>query len=308
MERNVSVNDIAVLMRDAAMNTTYKPALLKALVSIVTASSALDVSLKDIGSEFAQMYWDQVAVFRLRQSPPGPKTATVIPTIQKLAEAHNAYRYRDLPPEGQSEIARQMAAILPINVLTAFHTSAPPEVEPLFHWAQGFDHITLTRGGYSVLKSNPVALEAIANNRWAEFLETCNPLVPRILQKVETDIASERRPLRPARKYLSDVTDPHCFYCESAIDAESDKPEVDHVIPWSFLFDDPMWDLVLACRKCNNAKREWLPAERFLSKLLDRNERLRLDSRHDWATADQVRRLFQNAVSQQWPRFWEPHW
>lgn len=288
------------------MNTTYKPALLKALGRIVAVSSALEIPLKDIGLEFAQMYWDQVVVFHLRQSPRGPKTAAVIPTIQELARTHHAYRYRDLPPEGRSVISSQMAAILPINVLPLFHKSAPPKVEPLFLWPQGSNYVTLTQGGFSVLKSNPVAVETIANNGWAEFLETCNPNVPRILQKVETDIVSLRRPLGSKRKYLASVTDQHCFYCESPFSRLSEEPEVDHVIPWSFLFDDPMWDLVLACRKCNNTKREWLPAERFIDKLLDRNERLRLDSRHDWITTDQVRTFFRSAVSQEWPRFWEP--
>ena len=49
------------------------------------------------------------------------------------------------------------------------------------------------------------------------------------------------------------------------------RVQVDHVVPWSFLFDDPAWNLVLACEGCNNSKRHSVPASRFLTALCERN-------------------------------------
>jgi 5-methylcytosine-specific restriction endonuclease McrA len=51
------------------------------------------------------------------------------------------------------------------------------------------------------------------------------------------------------------------------------SPEVDHVLPWSFVLEDKTWNLVLACRKCNNAKRDRLTDVGALELLCSRNEK-----------------------------------
>jgi CRISPR/Cas system Type II protein with McrA/HNH and RuvC-like nuclease domain len=62
-----------------------------------------------------------------------------------------------------------------------------------------------------------------------------------------------------------------CFY-----DARHDMAasEVDHVLPWSFVLEDRTWNLVLACRKCNNDKRDKLTSVDTVEKLCARNEQL----------------------------------
>lgn len=46
---------------------------------------------------------------------------------------------------------------------------------------------------------------------------------------------------------------------------------VDHFIPWSYLFEDELWNLVLACRKCNLQKHSSLPPEKYVRLLTSRN-------------------------------------
>lgn len=64
----------------------------------------------------------------------------------------------------------------------------------------------------------------------------------------------------------------NCFYCEDPLPKESKKlVHVDHVIPWSYIYEDELWNLVLACEKCNRKKYNSLPSDNFLKKLIDRN-------------------------------------
>jgi 5-methylcytosine-specific restriction endonuclease McrA len=60
-----------------------------------------------------------------------------------------------------------------------------------------------------------------------------------------------------------------CFYCGEPL---VDGVEVDHVLPWSALHHDQIWNLVLAYPDCNGEKRALLPSRESLANLLRRNE------------------------------------
>ena len=51
---------------------------------------------------------------------------------------------------------------------------------------------------------------------------------------------------------------------------------MDHFIPWSFIKDDQLWNFVLACPKCNESKKDKLPDEMFLERIIRRNDKERL--------------------------------
>jgi len=159
----------------------------------------------------------------------------------------------------------------------------------------------ITPKARSFLIDQAQALEVIANFYWAEFLENCNRLAPRIVQKVSREGAS-RKSLQKYLKIL--LTESRsCFYCGSAF-GELIVPTVDHVIPWSFLLEDDLWDLVLACDTCNAGKSDWLPSDAFIKKLLLRNRALSREGISLAIAEPEVERLYQAAISVEWPRFW----
>jgi hypothetical protein len=43
------------------------------------------------------------------------------------------------------------------------------------------------------------------------------------------------------------------------------------VIPWDYIFEDALWNLVLACESCNCSKSNSLPSKKYLRKLMERN-------------------------------------
>ena len=71
---------------------------------------------------------------------------------------------------------------------------------------------------------------------------------------------------------LKGCTEHHCFYCGN--DLAKASIHVDHVIPWSYIHSDNLWNLVLACNHCNTSKSDRLPATEFLERLLTRNQKL----------------------------------
>jgi 5-methylcytosine-specific restriction endonuclease McrA len=303
------VPDLAFLLARASMSASYKPALLKALVRIVRAHNELQVSLETIGHEFAKMYWNQTVVFRLRQAASLTKTAEVIKPIDEAAKAFGVRYFGDLPDEAKSTLRKRMARILTINVLEAFHTSKPASMPRLYEWNKGSDVILLNQEAYTLLQHNGMALEAIANYFWADFLEAINRLTPRIVQKVKRDGIEHRRSLTRFLNILMDFGDMECFYCRDHLGGAS-PPTVDHVIPWSFLVDDPLWDLVLACSHCNGSKSDTLPNEIFIDKLLRRNAALSARSLAKAASAlvsgDDIVRVYRSALTANWPADWAP--
>ncbi|MFD0824421.1 HNH endonuclease domain-containing protein [Neobacillus sp. M.A.Huq-85] len=58
------------------------------------------------------------------------------------------------------------------------------------------------------------------------------------------------------------------------IKKEKRNTHVDHFIPWSFIQNDNLWNLVIACQKCNLQKSDKIAEEKFLDHLLERNQKL----------------------------------
>lgn len=63
-----------------------------------------------------------------------------------------------------------------------------------------------------------------------------------------------------------------CFYCgENIADSEI---SVDHVIPWSYMFSDDLWNLVYCHKGENSEKSNPLPSEEDITRLEVRNKLL----------------------------------
>ncbi|MFF0579181.1 HNH endonuclease [Streptosporangium saharense] len=91
-----------------------------------------------------------------------------------------------------------------------------------------------------------------------------------------------RKPVTGVVAALSGYQDGRCAYCDQAMA----QPVVEHVLPWKLLTRqwngpdvDTVWNLVLACRPCNDAKRDRAPHEAWMPWLEQRNNDL-IESRH----------------------------
>ena len=252
-EADLRIGDVAALMRHARKSASYKPALLKALVRCCRHSQSLSITLDAIGREFTKLYWNQTVVYHLRQAASLSKESTAVKLIRRIAEEYKTHDLYRLPPAGRAKINHQMSRLLTVNVLTAFHSSRPPDMPLLFRWELGSEEVVITLKARSFLTDQASALELVANFYWAEFLENCNRLAPRIVQKVSRDGAA-RKSLQKYLKVLLAEPQPRCFYCESPL-GDRLAPTVDHVIPWSFLLEDDLGTLFPHVLSATHASR-----------------------------------------------------
>lgn len=137
---------------------------------------------------------------------------------------------------------------------------------------------------------------------WAKFLEKINRGLPMLIAKIEKEESqrgSLEGPYKTLRKYFDT-----CFYCDSPLSLDRNDVHVDHFIPWSYIFEDEIWNLVLACENCNLRKNSSLYPVEFVEKIINRNMQycnkieglekslLRLDTEREWKKV--VNRHYQN--------------
>ncbi len=291
------------------MSASYKPALLKALVRELATDPVSPLTLTRLGERFIRLYWTQTVVYRLRQAKTLHAEPEIVRSIRSAAEFARVRRFEDLPAAAKSALVRKTARLLTINVLGAFHASAPQAMPPLFTWRPDASALEMTHEAVEFVVRERSALESLANLWWARYLEGVNRLAPAIIAKVE-GTSAHRRSLQPYLRILRETDPAECFYCGTNL-GESTTTHVDHVIPWSFLYADELWDLVLACDSCNIAKADALPVRPFLAKLATYNERrahVRLGAANVSALipSHEIVRLYDAALSVEWPAGWMP--
>jgi hypothetical protein len=291
------------------MSSSYKPALLKALVRLVRAGASSEIPLQRVGSEFVKLYWTQTVIFHLRQAATVLSEPEVVRRIRSAAERSKVCTLESLPMTVREGLDVEMARVLTINVLDAFHRSKSETMGLLFTWQPGSTFVSIAPRALEFIRSNAAALESIANLWWARYLEKVNYLAPLVIEKVERN-GADRGSLAKYLKILLEIDEPQCFYCGRRLVVGS-ATHVDHVIPWSFLLADPLWDLVLACATCNIGKSDVLPRRDFLDKLAQtgmRRAKITLPPGFvsPILSRQEIDRYYDAALSVEWPAGWTP--
>ena len=103
----------------------------------------------------------------------------------------------------------------------------------------------------------------------AKFLDNIKSS-PGIVSKIEAP-KFDRTTLKPQERVLNKYFK-NCFYCNENLDGV--KIHVDHFIPFSYIFENKYWNLVLSCSACNLYKSDSL-AKDFQMELIKRNNDFR---------------------------------
>jgi len=111
-------------------------------------------------------------------------------------------------------------------------------------------------------------LQLLAIGGWVRFTEEFT-FAPRLYEKIAGILPNRKH--EQYRSFLLDFQGPRCFYC--GLETEVDL-HVDHVIPWAFVLEDRLWNLVLACQTCNCSKSDRTPDDSSMNKLSERNKHL----------------------------------
>jgi len=147
------------------------------------------------------------------------------------------------------------------DVIPRFHTVHGVPIGPAIFTFTGRegkvgDTIELTQGSRHFLIDYKRLIDYVAVSGWVRFTEGFIS-APKLHGKIDgTNL--RRGALSQRYDLLMSVQNGKCFYGDNH---DMHSPEVDHVLPRSFVLEDRTWNLVLACRVCNNpGPRDFSPA------------------------------------------------
>ena len=271
-------------------NNTYKFALAKFLLdqcnklnatdinNYVTNDQSMIIDYKEIADAFLTYYWHQECKYKIRQNfhEDPPRVIKII--RKKFGEEYNPKRFKDMPKdkiyEAQNEIKKNIFGAEErdtSNVIPRFQNimrGNTTESKKIFYTYDDSDSkLELKPQAVKFFNENYTFLIKATILEWCKFLEKINTL-PRLIAKIESyeiKRGSLQRYITIFREFKT------CFYCNSSLDTNS-QVHVDHFIPWSYIFEDECWNLVLSCDKCNLKKSDSLANESFLKEIIIRNK------------------------------------
>ena len=200
------------------------------------------------------------------------------------------------------------------DVIPRFHIVHGAPISPsIFTFTQekgkAGDTIEFTKGSRQFLIDYKKLVEYVAISGWVRFTEQFTS-APRLHDKIDgTNV--RRGAVSQWCNSLMAMQNGKCFYDKSH---DMASPEVDHVLPWSFVLEDKTWNLALACHKCNNEKRDRLANIDTLEWLCARNEKIAKGQIHvdpafrrhfaEWHSRDllsHIKGLYDQAASDGFP-------
>lgn len=258
-------------------DNTYKFALARAILDHCQNSPSLDVPYKYLAERFLKYYWHQVCKYHIRQDFHTIRRTAVVTIIQDvfkkppgsfdLCREEDIIRATNLIQRRVFGHAKQKTSIVVHKFQNTRVGRHAVEQRCFYKPDDNMQMMRLTKEAHDFFRRNGDILYKLVFFEWAKFLERTNGSLPMLISKVEQDELQRGALISYRNKYLQ-YTD-HCFYCMGML--ESDQTEVDHLIPWSYMFEDEAWNLVLACSGCNHKKSNSLPQEKFRTALIDRN-------------------------------------
>ena len=272
---------VSIVFTNKSKNdTSYKFGFLKSIIdNLYNVDSDLKLTFDQLFSKFGEIYWNLVLKYGLRQ-----KAATYDNRETSLERVLHAavvkYRinepipYESLTPEMMIDISHQIKVKCKENVVGALFE----DTKRLFYsFSKKEEWIQINPEMYSFICKHKVIIEKLNYYEWAKFLEKVNEesSATKLLNKI--DESSKRNNLSKYRNILYDEFESkNCFYCGKSLKA--DQIHVDHFIPWSFVKDDNLWNMVLSCPQCNMKKRDRLPDVLFLNRIVERNHSLLIEA------------------------------
>jgi hypothetical protein len=305
------------VLTQGRMVNSYKPALLRALADYGSLNRKdLTVSFEWLAEQFVRYYWPLAIRYRVRQATDPIKEPVVVRLIKELNVGSmvtvDQFRQRNRAEFDSlvTRLAKPGATSCLGEVLPRFHVL--PSEAPAILYDQNVSSIEIRREALEFIQEHQKTLRLLAIGWWVRFTEKFS-FSPRLWEKIEGQ--AKRQSLTSHRQALLQLGIANsCFYCDRPLEQEWD---VDHFLPWSFVLDDKLWNLVPSCKTCNSKKSDGVPA-RQIDALVGRNESIfRQISRtrtgcsknadfREWSPislADHISLLSRNALAEGFPRW-----
>ncbi|MDQ0885932.1 5-methylcytosine-specific restriction endonuclease McrA [Paenibacillus sp. V4I9] len=278
------------IIRNCSFDNTYKAAWSKAITEIAVEydfennkQENVEITLLSIAQKVIRYYWEQISFFDLKQSGNPVKPPVIVSAVKELITSYQAKtgsfkpikwfktNAEDLCKQEYDKAIKDIVKALKADVSYRFLRIEGREIEGIYEYEQKADCLYIAADNLKQLKDNSLIVFDAINYRWTQMLENFNHS-PRISKKVKIidEDNIRRKPLNKFSAYLN-IENPEqlCFLCGYVIVEEA--PAIDHVIPWSYLYSDDLWNLVFAHQRCNSSKSNMIPNEDMIVRLEKRN-------------------------------------
>ena len=271
---NKYIKDITTIIRDCSMENTYKMGWIRSIVEYSSKNPSINkIDFDDLSLLIFKYYWNQTIFFNLEQgSNPNKKPEVyqlVVNEIEKYQKTNNNQPIFFNRIKNKINIdVKRISKILKQDVSWRFQDVGKKKYDI---YKLNLDELSLEIHHPELITDYSDILFELINYRWTQQLEKFNSS-PRISKKVNgTDREDIKRGgLSKFKKYL-DIENPDhiCFITGEKIDNEL---SIDHVIPWSYLFSDDIWNLVYVKKSENSSKSNKIPSEKTILNLEKRNK------------------------------------
>lgn len=292
---------------------TYKMAWAKSIVELSlqvpdSTKGEINLPLEEISKCFIKYYFDHEIFFSLKQNQNPNKNPDFIQMAENLIKAYFKEVNSKAPvffTKAENEIfshpIREMylkmvkrgITILKKDLSLRFLSIGSEKLD-LYKYTKGEDKIIFKAEDLLSIKEESEVISDVIHFRWAQLLEGWN-YSPKIALKVKV-ITPEGQEDMKKRKNLSwshallELYNPgkKCFLCPRKLDSTQTKIDVHHVLPFSFMYSDDLWNLVFTHKECNIAKSNAIPTKKEIDALKARNKELLkiLQKRRDKGTQD----------------------
>ncbi len=277
-------------------DNTYKLAWGRAIIECVSFNKYtmngenVIIDFDEISKCMIKYYWNQLFFFNLKQSPYKDKEPVICKYTNVLIEEYRKISKHSFPvwfDEGIelinknhnnlfNNIVRKVSDTLHQNVCWRFK-NIPNGIVDLYEYSRDYgSRIVLKYDDVLCLKEYAVIISKLLNYKWAQLLENFN-FAPKIISKIN-GISNTKLKRNNLSKYKDELLKQ--FKEGKAIDFYTGKElsyddiSVDHVIPWSFMYSDDIWNLVLTSKSYNSSKSNSIPTLEMIEKLKNRNKEL----------------------------------
>ena len=249
--------------------STYKMGLGDLLINYANKNKE-KIPLRELSEDFLNIYQKRVNSGKHQKKRTlvngEEKGLTVIETELKKIQQGETTR--------EKAINSVQKGSLETMVLKKFHTVFNREIPDPFYQVTK-THLILQKNTLDTFTDNqnkPLNYELSSRWELLEFGFENTKKEESLVVDFDAEIVikkNKRTPISQLRPILNGYQRGNCFYCGLKLD---DSIEVDHVIPWSAVKHDEIWNLVLAHVDCNQLKTNKLPPKPFVKKLIQRNE------------------------------------
>lgn len=288
------INKWLKIIDEMQNDNTYKLAFGRALIENISfekykvVEDKVIIDFDDISECMLKYYWNQIFYFNLKQAPQLNKEPVICKDTKVLIDLYKKNTNSAIPkwydeaiadiirfaPEIYDKTIKHISKTLHEHVCWRFKIVGRSEVD-IYDYAPKVSKIVFTKENAQLLKEYSTIIAKLLNYKWAQLLEKFN-YAPKIANKVSS-ISDKKLRRNSLKKYRDALL---LQYSGKAIDfytgeeLSPDDVSVDHVIPWSFMYSDDIWNLVLTSKSHNSSKNNSIPDEQTIKKLKERNLKL----------------------------------